>query len=167
MNPPRRGLTLVELVVVIALLAVVATLAMPYFGSVLARHRLKAAAETLAADIAQARFEAANRGSALYVNVRGSSQPWCWSVATAPGCDCQTLAMPTCRLKAVRQQDFKGVSVRDDVQLVLQANGTAAAAQSLTMRSPQGEQLRVSTGPTGRAHVCSPEAPTWANLPRC
>ena len=48
--------------VALGIVAVLATLALPSFGSIVARHRLKAAAENLSMDLAELRFEATRRG---------------------------------------------------------------------------------------------------------
>ncbi|MFO1286584.1 MAG: prepilin-type N-terminal cleavage/methylation domain-containing protein [Rubrivivax sp.] len=92
-EPPRaqRGLTLLELAVVLAVLAVLGALALPSMAARLRGERLQTAAEMLAADIADARHEAARRGQALHIEGRAADSggpAWCWSVATAPGCPC-------------------------------------------------------------------------------
>jgi len=80
----RRGFTLLELMIGLAVLAVLATLAVPSMGSALQRQRLRAAAEHLAADLNEARFEATRRGQILHVLPR-SGPAWCWAVAREPG----------------------------------------------------------------------------------
>ena len=60
--PPTRGFTLLELVITLAVLGILSTLAMPSLGSRVDRARLVGTAEMLAADIAEARFEAARLG---------------------------------------------------------------------------------------------------------
>ena len=69
-------------------------------------------------------------------------------------------------LKAVRQSDFAGITLGDNAELVLQAQGTAAAPQTLVLRVAAGEALQVNLGPTGRAHVCSPDG-ALAAVQRC
>ncbi|WP_236585399.1 GspH/FimT family pseudopilin [Dyella sp. EPa41] len=55
------GVTLIELVVTIAVLAILATLAAPSFSGLMRRHRVSAAATALRADLVYAREEAVNR----------------------------------------------------------------------------------------------------------
>jgi type IV fimbrial biogenesis protein FimT len=88
---PRRlrGLTLLELVIALAVLGIMATLTLPALGSALQRHRLLAAAQTLAADLAEARFEAARSGQSLHLLAR-TGRDWCWAVGTQADCDCST-----------------------------------------------------------------------------
>lgn len=160
----QRGLTLIELMVVLATMAVLLGLAVPSFGAQLARHRLKAAAETLAADLAEARFEAARRGSALHVHVATGPQ-WCWTVATVSGCDCASAQ--ACQVKTVRSGDHPGVRIEQAQDAMFDpANGAAIGEGAALLTSARGEVLRVSTTRLGRAHVCAPEAAALG-YPRC
>lgn len=104
--PALSGFTLLELVVTLAVMAVLGTLALPSLGQRVDRARLAGAAEGLAADIAEARFEAARLGRSLHVQARDGTD-WCWSVANAPGCGCA--AAQACQLKTVRASDHPGV----------------------------------------------------------
>ena len=60
-----RGLTLLEMMVALAIVAVLMTLALPSFGSMMSRHRLKAAAEQMSMDLAELRMLAVQRGQPL------------------------------------------------------------------------------------------------------
>ena len=104
--PALSGFTLLELVVTLAVMAVLGTLALPSLGQRVDRARLAGAAEGLAADIAEARFEAARLGRSLHVQARDGTD-WCWSVANAPGCGCA--AAQACQLKTVQASDHPGV----------------------------------------------------------
>jgi type IV fimbrial biogenesis protein FimT len=134
----------------LAVLAVLASLAVPSFGALSERTRLKTVAETLAGDVAEARFEAAQRGQTLHINVL-AGDGWCWTVATAPGAQCGH-AQPAL-LKTVRSQDHAGISLLQAGGTQLQANGTALAASTL-LASTHGERLRVDVSPLGRANIC-------------
>lgn len=58
-----RGLTLVELMVTLAVMVALVTLAAPAFRDLLRRRQVEAVADTLAADLTYARHEAAQRAS--------------------------------------------------------------------------------------------------------
>ena len=153
-----QGLTLIELMVALAIVALLMTLAVPSFGSVLARHRLKAAAEQLAADLAEARLLAAQRGHALHLNLHGGA-PWCWAVTTTSGCDCRVVQ--SCQLKTVRASDHPGVTLLDGRELRIDAPGLGtlrAADGHALLQGREGAALRVALTPLGRAKVCAPGA---------
>ncbi len=63
-----RGLTLVELTITIAVLAVLATLTVPAFNDHLARRRVEGSAQVLRADLDLARSEAVQRHEAVTVS---------------------------------------------------------------------------------------------------
>lgn len=58
-----RGMTLVELIAVLAIAAVLAAVALPDFGAMLRQYRLKAAATDLYVALEQARAQALSRGT--------------------------------------------------------------------------------------------------------
>lgn len=149
---PRRGLTLIETMITVALLAVLATLAAPSFGSALARYRLKAAAEDLAHDLAEARIAATQRGAALHLNFQ-TGDAWCYAVATVGGCACAQA--PACRLKTVAATDHPGVRLVEahDATFLPGAGGVEGGA---VLQGGDGSRLRVGLSRLGRPSVCAP-----------
>jgi type IV fimbrial biogenesis protein FimT len=148
----RRGLTLIEVAVVLALLGLLVTLAAPSFAGALARQRLKSTAETLAADLVAARHEAAQRGLPMYLALRGGSD-WCWAVATSPGCGCNGVA--ACRLKAAQASEAPGVTLEGGAEIVLDPAGVAAPA-TIRLAGAGGARLRIDLSPLGRVRICAP-----------
>lgn len=159
-RPTRRphGLTLIELMVALAIVALLMTLAVPSFGAMLARQRLKAAAEQLAADLAEARLLAAQRAQPLHLNLQPGAQ-WCWSLSSASGCDCRVAQ--SCQLKTVRAGDHPGVQLIDGSELRIDARAIGVlppASGAALLLGQQGSSLRVALTPLGRAKVCAPGA---------
>lgn len=159
----KRGFTLLEAMIAMAIVAIVATLALPSFGTASERARLKAAAETLSADLSEARFEAARRARPLHVEV-STGAGWCWVVATAENCPCEGAA--ACRLKATRSRDFNGIELVDARSTRLDPNGAASPSASALFQAPHGEQLRVDLLALGRPRVCTPAGRT-PGYPNC
>jgi type IV fimbrial biogenesis protein FimT len=153
-----RGLTLLELMVVVALLAVMASLAVPEIGRQVARWQLQAVAERLAHDLAEARFQAAQRGQPQYLQLQAGPR-WCWSVSERPGCPCDR--EQACQLQRVVAPSRGGIVIGQDLQIRFEPIATVqpAAGTGVDVLSPHGEQLRVGLTPLGRARVCAVGAP--------
>ncbi len=109
--PPRRSVrafTLVELMIVVALLAIVLTLAAPSFRDMIEMQRLRGTNAELVTDVQLARSEAASRGEVVAIafnpNAAGGT---CYTVQTWPdsvpppqlggvACDCAQPAGSRC-----------------------------------------------------------------------
>jgi type IV fimbrial biogenesis protein FimT len=155
MRRRARGLTLLELLVTLAIVAVMMTLALPSFGSMVARHRLKAAAEQLSADLGELRLMAAQRGQPLHLNLQPGPQ-WCYALATASGCDCRV--PQSCQLKTVRATHHPGVTLLagGDMRVDGRNVGPLQDSGQALLQGSEGGQLRVSLTPLGRPKVCAP-----------
>jgi type IV fimbrial biogenesis protein FimT len=160
---PRRktlGLTLLELMISLAILAILTSLAVPSFGTRVAHGRLLRAAENLAGDITEARFEATRRGQPLFVQ----SAPSCWAVSSAPDCACA--ATQACQIHRMDLADHPGVSLQGALAVRVDPAGTALQTGVVTLRSSYGEQLRVEVSALGRPRICASSG-TWPRLPVC
>jgi type IV fimbrial biogenesis protein FimT len=93
-----RGFTLVEVMVVIAIMAIMAALAVPSFQTMLAGNRLEGRASELAAAIRLARMEAMKRGAGARVTVTpNTAASWTtgWTVFVDKTTDANSGASPT------------------------------------------------------------------------
>lgn len=146
-----RGLTLVELAIALVLVVTLAVLALPSFSDLMQRQRLRAAAETLAADMAEARLRAAERAKTLHITTAAGDDA-CWGITTGPNCDCR-IAQP-CRIKPGRLAEFKGVDWGATEATAFTPEGQGAG--SLELRNAKGQVLRLEVSPMGRTRLCSP-----------
>ena len=154
MSPRRRGFTLIEAMVVTAIVAVLVSLTWPSFGARLTHHRLTAAAEGLAQDMAETRFRAAETGQALHLSFTGAGADWCYAVARSPGCDCR--GAQACQLKVVRAGDWPGIHLAQTRDAQFDPALADAPRGGAEFVSNQGERLRVETSPLGRPQICAP-----------
>lgn len=156
------GFTLVELAVTIALMVTLITLTGPSLGDVVARHRLRSAAEALSADLHEARFAAARQGRAMHVTFATGPQA-CWAIADRPDCDCRV--PQSCRVKAVSLADHPGATLASARTASFAADGTGRGSAEL--QSPSGHVLRVDVGATGRPLVCASGGLHQPGVERC
>jgi type IV fimbrial biogenesis protein FimT len=94
-KPLPRGFTLVELMAVLAVVAVIVTLAAPSFTRMIEMQRLRGVQAQLVTDMQFARSEAVSRNSVLRIDFRNTPQLSCYTMYTAPfvqgedgPCDC-------------------------------------------------------------------------------
>lgn len=148
---------MVELMIVVAVAAVLAALAAPSFRTFLAKQRVEGVASQLATDLQYARSEAVARN----VNVR----------VTFIGSDCyvihqDTLVVTTCTsavdpalLKTVQLPSGSTASFSTVPAFVAfePVRGTATASGSITVSSSIGtRQLQIDLSALGRVRLCSP-----------
>lgn len=146
------GFTLLELMIVIAIIAILAALALPSFTTTLDKQRITGAAEAMLADLRWARAEAIKRNRKIRVTFTIGS-PWSYRIHADPDGD-NTL------LKTVSGSDFPSTTLSsasfaggvvyttfDPVRGTNPNNGTAA----ITSNNFSAE-VKVST--LGRARIC-------------
>jgi type IV fimbrial biogenesis protein FimT len=158
-----RGLTLIEIAIALAVLAILGAIALPSLGARLEHQRLNTAAQALATDLAEARFEAARRGQPLHLRTT-PGEPWCWAVSVHPDCPCG--GANACQLRNVMSQDHAGVRLAQASNVQFDPAGTGNAQTVAVLETRRGDRLRVELAPTGRARVCA-LAGAWPQLPPC
>jgi type IV fimbrial biogenesis protein FimT len=93
----QRGFTLIELMITLAVMGVLVTLAAPSFYDFILMQRLKAASQQFVTDMQFARSEAAARNQPVRVHFRRNSAVSCYAIFTAPDdTACQCERTPVC-----------------------------------------------------------------------
>jgi type IV fimbrial biogenesis protein FimT len=153
-----RGLTLLELLVVITILALLLGIALPATQDLIERNRLKAAAQALAEDLQWARSEAIKRNRVLGFSV--DTAHWCYGIVDSQtGCDCRRAPETegACALKRVLGEVFSGVRLESTLSLTrFEPRRATAINGSLTLTSPSGASIRVVLSRLGRVRFCTP-----------
>lgn len=153
-----RGVTLLELLIVVTILALLLGIALPSAQDLIERNRLKAAAQALAEDLQWTRSEAIKRNRVLGFSV--DTGHWCYGVTEQPtGCDCRLTpdSEGACRLKRVLGETFPGTRVTSTLSLTrFEPRRATAINGSLTLTSPSGASIRVVLSRLGRVRFCTP-----------
>jgi len=152
------GFTLIELMIVIAVLGVLTAIALPSFQSTLERRRLVGATDILYANLQYARSEAIKQNQAVQFSF--STGTWCYGIDDdGANCDCTSPASCTVDTvqKVVNGSDYQNVTIAT----------TNFAGTSFTFNSRQGipsddgtftltingQSKSVSVNPVGRIKV--------------
>ena len=151
----QRGLTAIELMVVVAIVAILAALAAPSFNDTLDRQRLIGAAETVLADVRWARAEAIKRNSEIRVTFTTGSS-WSYTIDTNPALAVSDGVLP----KTVNGSDFAGTSLSAAsfaggvaYTSFNPARGNNPNNGTVTLTSGSNSaKMRIST--LGRARIC-------------
>lgn len=139
-----NGFTMIELLVVLAVVAVLVGLAAPSFNEQMARRRLEGVATDLSIDLQFARTQAvSDRNSVQVVTDSGGSR---YRILNAAGTALKTVNLPA------------GITATDAVTVTYdQLRGTANAVQ-IVLSNPTRTTatVRVDTNVMGRVSMCTP-----------
>lgn len=169
-GPGQSGLTIIELMVVVAVVAVLITLAAPSMRAMIAAQRVKSINAELVTDLQFARSEAARRNRDVYVSFNPAASCYVIYVTANTGsCDCSRAIVCT---SEVSREEIKTVRLAAANGVALSASGPSSTllrfeAQSgrqqddgfqVGVTSTLGGQLRTTVNSAGRVTVCTPDS---------
>ncbi len=183
-DPSRstHGLTLVELAITLAIVAVLAAMAAPGFAQLIARQRLVGAAVQLASDVQFVRNESVLRNAALRLSFYASPSGSCYLVHSGArsACSCGdsagTAALATCAgdaepIKTVSIAAASGLSVQANVASIRfdPLHGTGTPTGTLRVVSARAGSIHHVVNLLGRVRSCSPvdSGPVVPGYPAC
>ncbi len=147
------GFTLTELMITVAIIGILASIAVPSFQDMIERNRLKEAVEGLKSDLMFARTEAIKRSAGINVAIVENGSNWCYGINDDNTvCACGTAN--DCGIKAVAGNQFQGTAVGADYATTFNfRRGTAFAGGATISSSNYSARVKVSS--TGRITICS------------
>jgi type IV fimbrial biogenesis protein FimT len=169
-----RGLTLIELMVVVAVAAVILAIAVPSMREFMVRQRVKAINAELVNDLQFARSESITRKDTVWVSFRTDDDAMtCYTIHTRLGlgdCDCRRPLGTACpdlpglvEMKTVQVPRSTTVTLQppaapDDFVHFSEPNGSSNRdVFAVTVESSVSGKLRTSSNKMGRPQVCSPD----------
>lgn len=181
MRTAEAGFTLIELMITLAVLAVLIALAAPSFNDSIARARLKGAADGVVSLVENARQQATRLDRDVNLTFRGAGENWCvgaraaatpavgQAVPAAVACDCSTAAaqcMAGDQQLVADASSFGpagGRATIDAADIAVVIDRKLGALQDFTtvgevVLSQPGTtfQLQVAVNALGHARVCVP-----------
>ncbi|WP_410499946.1 Tfp pilus assembly protein FimT/FimU [Chitinibacter sp. S2-10] len=172
-----KGFTLIELMITIAIMAIILAIAAPSFSQMLEKERLKTAASSVAEDLVFARNEAIRLNASSYFTLE-TTGGWKYSICTANGassCNCTattstTASNGTCkRLFTKAGSSWNNVSSDasnfDSAFLFDPVNGMPrdtdgskwadSGKKALTLSSANGYEAHIAIGSSSRVKICT------------
>jgi type IV fimbrial biogenesis protein FimT len=173
----QRGFTIIELMIVIVVVAVLLTLAIPAFREFIARNRLEGVVSELVTDLQYARSEAVSRNEnvGLLTGAAGTCYTIYQDVSPLVGsCNCTGAgATPVCTggALAIKTVGFDGTGVSATATTMfrfepVRGSLTGAATNAVLSSSVGGWQLQADVMAVGRVKACSPSG-TFKGYPTC
>jgi type IV fimbrial biogenesis protein FimT len=180
-----RGVSLLEMLIAMAILGIIVSVAVPSMSEFGANQRLIGAAEQVYGHVQQARSESVGRNVPVYVNFSAdSTTTWTYGMGLATGCTVAT-TNPTTAGACILTVDSGDGDLVDDADKVLMRfpstdfedvkmgivfaggvtqisydpiRGTATPASAqINLESSGGKRLRVTVSLLGRSELCSPD----------
>jgi type IV fimbrial biogenesis protein FimT len=156
-----RGLTLVELMVVLAVVAVGAMLAAPGLASVSANYRVRSTAESILAGLNFARTEAVRRNTAVSFSLTSNG----WSVAqVSPSETLQARAAPAGGVTVTPDGTAQSVTF---LATGLTATGTQLRQVTVASSLAGADTRQISIFGGGLIRMCDPAVTTAGDPRRC
>lgn len=161
-----QGLTLIELLMVLAVAAILVAAAVPAYLDLIARQRLKSAADTLYGHLQQARLLAVKENRPVTVTFQDSVQggDWCYGLSGTGPCRCASGG--GCPGITIHAGDFRGVELQNNFSRgQLTFTPLLGAGKAGTIVFSRGESsIRVIVSTLGRVRMC---AVLVAGYPAC
>ncbi|MBT8060916.1 MAG: GspH/FimT family pseudopilin [Gammaproteobacteria bacterium] len=185
-----KGFTVIELMIAIAVLAIVTSLALPSYRTIIEKRQVTSGAEQIKAFMSAAQLESVRRNQPVSVNYEWNGGSWCMGMRTAEAvadadCDC-TISDPTnndaCAIDgALRVVNYGDVTYPEALQ---SSSSLGGADDNLVFDPVRGLILNAETAnmelisddatyaldvqvlPTGRMNVCNDTVAASSSVPR-
>lgn len=168
MNHLQRGLTLIELIIGMTIIAILASIAVPSFSNMNASQEVAGAAEKIYQNLLFARSESVKQNKNIHVSVTTGSS-WCYGF-TDSGSSCSCGTSGSCTVngaeKVVSSSEYKNITLAvggslningsnfNSTRGSLERNGSALNDGTITI-SRGGNSATISINALGRPSICS------------
>lgn len=165
------GFTLVELLITVAIVALLASLAIPSFAPAIQKQRLKNAAQELQGQLYLAKAEAIKTGQRVYLSAK-AGQAACYGFKVGAPCDCASSDEDSaCTLMRVTPEAGNGVALAlssfSENAYIDPVRGAVQGAGRIQWQNSYGLAIDVGATRIGRIYACSPTANPGSGFQGC
>jgi len=156
----QQGVTLFELLIVIALIAIILAFSVPSFSKIIERNRLKSAAESLKSDLQLARLASVKASDqVILTKTTGNNGAWCYGFNTGTtACDCtqtDTTQANYCSISIVSGTNFPNTNLDSSSANTTFNFRRGTANSSNACFSTTNYTVKVFNNNAGRVEICS------------
>lgn len=186
MTRRSRGVSLIELLVVLVVLGILTAVVSPSLADVWNRRRVTAVANEIATDFAFARSEAVARGLNVQLHYKKDAAMSCYTInyrGTEGNCNCLLAGGLACNPAITTSTEVKTVQVNSSLGVSFDSAGwipgstgqveftfpqyaPTPANFSVTVSGTRGSSLKVQMNALGRISTCSPSG-SMPGVPSC
>jgi len=147
-NSAKKGFTLVEMIIVIALIAIITAIATPGYRAFMEQRRLKGAARQVMTHLMEARMKAVSINERVKVSFESNHEYEMWNDANSNGTVADNEGDD---IERDLYPDYYDVTFSATADPVFQPNGTATGS-TITLTNGSGTQT-VSVSTAGRVKI--------------